>query len=363
MDPQQILTEVVWEALEDGGQVPARLAGGPIGVFVAVYNSDYARMQYADPGGIDAYTTSGTAHSIAAGRISYLLDFRGPSVTVDTACSASLVAFHLACQSLRLGECDLAVAGGASLVIGPESGISLSKWGMIAPDGRCKTFDARADGYGRGEGCGVVVLKRLADAERDGDRIRAIVRGTAVNQDGRSSTLTAPNVLSQQAVVRAALETAGCAAGCDVRRGARDGDGAGRSHRGRGARRGPRALRAGRRAVRARLGQVEYRSPRGGRGHRRDHQDRFVPRAWHSAATRALPIPQSAHRLSRHAILHSHRAASLDSGEGDAHCGRKLLRFRRHQRARRAGGGLRIVGDGCRGLTPDPEAAPVVVTG
>ena len=207
MDPQQrILTEVVWEALEDGGQVPARLAGGPIGVFVAVYNSDYARMQYADPGGIDAYTTSGTAHSIAAGRISYLLDFRGPSVTVDTACSASLVAFHLACQSLRLGECDLAVTGGASLVIGPESGISLSKWGMMAPDGRCKTFDARADGFGRGEGCGVVLVKRLADAVRDGDRIRAIVRGTAVNQDGRSSTLTAPNGLSQQAVVRAALE-------------------------------------------------------------------------------------------------------------------------------------------------------------
>ncbi|HUU58501.1 MAG TPA: beta-ketoacyl synthase N-terminal-like domain-containing protein [Phycisphaerae bacterium] len=207
MDPQQrILLEVVWEALEDGGQVPARLAGGPNGVFVAVYNSDYARMQYGDPEGIDAYTTSGTAHSIAAGRISYLLDFRGPSVTVDTACSASLVAFHLACQSLRLGECDLAVTGGASLVIGPESGISLSKWGMMAPDGRSKTFDARADGFGRGEGCGVVVLKRLADAVRDGDRIRAIVRGTAVNQDGRSSTLTAPNGLSQQAVVRAALE-------------------------------------------------------------------------------------------------------------------------------------------------------------
>jgi myxalamid-type polyketide synthase MxaC len=207
MDPQQrILLEVVWEALEDAGKVPARLAGEQVGVFVAAYNSDYARLQYSDPEQINAYTTSGTAHSIAAGRISYVFDFRGPNLTIDTACSASLVAFHLACRSLRVGECDLALTGGVSLVLGPESGISMSKWGMMAPDGRCKTFDAAANGFGRGEGCGVVVLKRLADAVRDGDRVRAIVRGTAINQDGRSSTLTAPNGLSQQDVVRAALE-------------------------------------------------------------------------------------------------------------------------------------------------------------
>ena len=207
MDPQQrILLEVTWEALEDAGVVPARLAGEQVGVYVAVYNSDYARLQYSDPGLIDAYTTSGTAHSIASGRISYLFDFRGPSITIDTACSASLVAFHLACRSLRAGECDLALTGGVSLMIGPESAISMSKWGMMAPDGRSKTFDAAANGFGRGEGCGVVVLKRLADAVRDQDRICAIVRGTAVNQDGRSSTLTAPNGLSQQDVIRAALD-------------------------------------------------------------------------------------------------------------------------------------------------------------
>ncbi len=207
MDPQQrILLEVTWEALEDAGVVPARLAGEQVGVYVAVYNSDYARLQYSDPDLIDAYTTSGTAHSIASGRISYLFDFRGPSITIDTACSASLVAFHLACHSLRAGECDLALTGGVSLMIGPESAISMSKWGMMAPDGRSKTFDAAANGFGRGEGCGVVVLKRLADAVRDQDRICAIVRGTAVNQDGRSSTLTAPNGLSQQDVIRAALD-------------------------------------------------------------------------------------------------------------------------------------------------------------
>jgi acyl transferase domain-containing protein/acyl carrier protein len=214
MDPQQrILLEVSWEALEDAGVVPARLAGEPVGVYVAVYNSDYARLQYSDPDLIDAYTTSGTAHSIAAGRISYLFDFRGPSLTVDTACSASLVAFHLACRSLRAGECDLALTGGVSLVIGPESAVSMSKWGMMAPDGRSKTFDAAANGFGRGEGGGVVVLKRLADALRDRDRVCAIVRGTAVNQDGRSTTLTAPNGLSQQAVVRAALENGRVAPG------------------------------------------------------------------------------------------------------------------------------------------------------
>ncbi len=209
MDPQQrILLETVWEALEDGGFVPSRIGGSAAGVFIAAYNSDYARMQYGDGGIIDAYTTSGTAHSIASGRISYLFDFRGPSVTIDTACSASLVALHLACQSLRDGESDLAVAGGVSLVLGPETGISLSKWGMMAPDGRSKAFDVRANGFGRGEGCGIVLLKRLADALRDGDRVRAILRGSALNQDGRSSTLTAPNGLSQQAVVAAALENA-----------------------------------------------------------------------------------------------------------------------------------------------------------
>ena len=207
MDPQhRLLLEVAWEALEDAGLDVDLLAGSATGVFAAVYNGDYGREQLKVLDAIDAYTSSGTAHSIASGRISFLFDFRGPSVTVDTACSASLTAVHLACQSLRAGDSDLALAGGASLVLAPEPAVSMSKWGMMAKDGRCKTFDARADGFVRGEGCGVVVLKRLSDALADGDRVRAVIRGTAVNQDGRSANLTAPNGLAQQAVVRLALE-------------------------------------------------------------------------------------------------------------------------------------------------------------
>src|SRR5690606_27806886 len=138
--------------------------------------SDYGRMQLQQPADISAYTLSGTAPSIAAGRLSYLFDLCGPSVVIDTACSSSLVAVHLAVQSLRSGDCDIAAAGGVSLNIKPEQTISLAKWGMLAPDGRCKTFDARADGFVRSEGCGVVVLMRLADAVRDGRRIQAVIR-------------------------------------------------------------------------------------------------------------------------------------------------------------------------------------------
>jgi acyl transferase domain-containing protein/NADPH:quinone reductase-like Zn-dependent oxidoreductase/NAD(P)-dependent dehydrogenase (short-subunit alcohol dehydrogenase family)/acyl carrier protein len=209
LDPQQrLLLEVVWEALDDAGQPPRKLAGKEIGVFIGSYNDDYGQLQYKDVSTIDAHTSSGTAHSIAAGRISYLLDLRGPCMAIDTACSSSLVVVHLACQSLRDRECNTAIAGGVSLVLSPEQTISLSKWGMMAADGRCKTFDERADGFVRGEGCGVLMLKRLADALEDGDRIYAVIRGTAVNHDGRSSTLTAPNGLSQQAVISEALRNA-----------------------------------------------------------------------------------------------------------------------------------------------------------
>src|SRR5262249_20624244 len=153
----------------------------------------------------EAYDVAGYAHSIVANRLSYLLDLHGPSLAVDTACSSSLVAAHLACQSLRHKECDLALAGGVNLILSPLLGIPLSRAHMMAPDGRCKTFDAAADGYVRGEGCGVVVLKRLSEAVRDGDRVLALIRGSAVNQDGATSGLTAPNGLSQQAVIRQAL--------------------------------------------------------------------------------------------------------------------------------------------------------------
>jgi mycoketide-CoA synthase len=209
MDPQQrTLLEVAWETLNDAGHSPESLSGSSTGVFFALYNSDYARLQFADPATISAHTSSGTSHGVAAGRLSYLLNLHGPSMAIDTACSSSLVAVHLACQSLRAGECSLALAGGVSALITPEETISLSKWGMLAPDGRCKTFDATANGFVRGEGCGMVALKRLADALGDGDRVLALVRGSAVNQDGRSAALTAPNGIAQEAVLRQALKNA-----------------------------------------------------------------------------------------------------------------------------------------------------------
>ncbi|NTW01953.1 MAG: acyltransferase domain-containing protein, partial [Oscillochloris sp.] len=209
MDPQQrVLLEVAWEALEHAGLPVEQLAGSQTGVFVGVSSSDYALLQYGDPTLIDAYAGTGNATSIAANRLSYVFDLRGPSVAIDTACSSSLVAMHMACQSLRSGESDVAMAGGVNLMVSPELTITFSHARMMATDGRCKTFDASADGYVRGEGCGVVVLKRLTDAQRDGDRILALVRGSAINQDGRSNGLTAPSGLAQQAVVRAALRDA-----------------------------------------------------------------------------------------------------------------------------------------------------------
>jgi acyl transferase domain-containing protein len=212
MDPQQrLLLEVVWEALEDAGCAPDSLGGSRTGVYVGVVNSDYGQVvrDAGGPAGIDAYYGSGSAHSIVAGRLSYIFGLEGPSLAIDTACSASLVAVHLACRSLRSGETDRALAGGVNVILVPETSVALSKLRMLAPDGRCKAFDGRADGFVRGEGSGVVVLKRLSDALRDGDRIHALVRGTAVNQDGATSGLTAPNGPSQEAVVRAALVDAG----------------------------------------------------------------------------------------------------------------------------------------------------------
>ena len=209
MDPQQrLILEVSWEALENAGHAPGSIAGTRAGVYLGIANNDYGRALFAHPELIDAYFSTGNAYSVAAGRLSYFLGLHGPSIAVDTACSSSLVALHLACQGLRLGECDLALAGGVNLILTPEMNINFSKARMMAPDGRCKTFDAAADGYVRGEGCGVVVLRRLSDALNDGDRILAVVRGSAINQDGRSGGLTAPNGPAQEAVIRAALEAA-----------------------------------------------------------------------------------------------------------------------------------------------------------
>ncbi|MEQ9332959.1 SDR family NAD(P)-dependent oxidoreductase, partial [Thalassobaculum sp.] len=211
MDPQQrILLETAWHALEDAGQAPDRLAGSATGVFMGLCNYDYA--QIASGGGrIDAWSGTGGAPSIVAGRLSYVLGLSGPAMVVDTACSSSLVALHLACRSLADGDCRMALAGGVNLILAPSSTVALSELQMMAPDGRCKAFDARADGFVRGEGCGVVVLQPLADALADGDRVLAVVRGSFVNQDGRSSSLTAPNGAAQEAVIRGALERAGVA--------------------------------------------------------------------------------------------------------------------------------------------------------
>ena len=218
MDPQQrLLLEVSWEALEHAGQLPAELSGSLTGVFFGVPANEYGigLAQRPEAEGTEAYVATGNMNSIAAGRVSYLLGFGGPAMVVDTACSSSLTAVHLACQSLRTGESNLALAGGVNLILSPESMIAVSRLRALSKEGRCKTFDASADGMVRSEGCGVVVLKRLADAQRDGDPICAIIRGTAINQDGRSNGLTAPNGLAQQAVIRAALKQAG-AAGSEV---------------------------------------------------------------------------------------------------------------------------------------------------
>jgi acyl transferase domain-containing protein/acyl-CoA synthetase (AMP-forming)/AMP-acid ligase II len=209
MDPQQrLLLETSWEALERAGIAPASVAGQRAGVFIGISSNDYSRLQFRSGSGTDAWSGTGNAASIAANRLSYLFDLRGPSVAIDTACSSSLVAVHMACQSLRLGESELAIAGGVSLILSPEWSKIFASAQMLAPDGRCKTFDASADGYVRGEGCGVVLLKPLARAMADGDRVLAIIRGTAVNQDGRSHGLTAPNGPAQQDVVSRALADA-----------------------------------------------------------------------------------------------------------------------------------------------------------
>src|SRR5437773_5023628 len=211
MDPQQrLLLEVAWEALEHAGQAPSDLVGARAGVFVGISTHDYGQLQmgHGDPREIDAFLGTGNAFSVAAGRLSYVLGLRGPSVAIDTACSSSLVSVHLACQSLRTRESDLALAGGVNLMIAPETSIAVSKYHALAPDGRCKTFDARANGFVRGEGCGLVVLKRSSDAVANRDHVYGLIKGSAINQDGRSAGLTAPSELAQIEVIRAAPERA-----------------------------------------------------------------------------------------------------------------------------------------------------------
>ncbi|WP_158076172.1 type I polyketide synthase [Streptomyces amritsarensis] len=210
VDPQQrLMLEVAWEALEHAGIPPRSLRGGAAGVFVGASASDYAMLQMNDIERVDAFSGTGSALSIIANRISYTLGLHGPSMVVDTACSSSLVAVHLAMQSLRSGECDLALAGGVNLLLSPAATVNFEDAGVMAADGRSKAFAAGADGYGRGEGCGLVVLKPLSRAQRDGDTVLAVLRAGAVNQDGASNGLMAPNPDAQHAVIRVALGAAG----------------------------------------------------------------------------------------------------------------------------------------------------------
>ena len=209
MDPQQrLLLESTWEAFEHAGIAPDRWAGTSAGVFVGISGNDYGQLQ----GASSVYWGTGNAHSIAANRLSYQLDLRGPSLAVDTACSSSLVAVHQAVCSLQRGECDRAIAAGVNVLLAPALTDTFQRAGMLAPDGVCKTFDAAADGYVRAEGCGVVLLKRLGDARRDGDKVWGVICGSALNQDGRSNGLTAPSGLAQRRVVREALERSGVGA-------------------------------------------------------------------------------------------------------------------------------------------------------
>ncbi|MFF4401466.1 SDR family NAD(P)-dependent oxidoreductase [Streptomyces sp. NPDC001480] len=210
MDPQQrLLLQSSWEAIEQAGIVPETLHGSSTGVYIGLYDSGY--LASASLAQLDGHVGTGSATSVASGRIAYTLGLQGPAVTVDTACSSSLVALHLAARALAAGECDLALAGGASLLVTPRAHVEFSRLRGLSPSGRCSPFSADADGVVWAEGCGVVLLKRLADARRDGDRVLAVVKGSAVNQDGRSQGLSAPNGPAQEQVLRAALDAAGLA--------------------------------------------------------------------------------------------------------------------------------------------------------
>ncbi|WP_109526998.1 type I polyketide synthase [Nocardia aurea] len=211
LDPQQrLLLEVTWEALDDAG-FAGRAAGESVGVYVGGFVVDQSVVGVVGPAlaHVDMHTAASASYTMLSNRIAYALNLIGPALTIDTACSSSLVAFHLACQALDNGDCEVALAGGVNVMLQPETFVMMCKGGFLAEDGRCKSFDATGDGYGRGEGGGIVVLKKLDDAVRDGDRIYAVVKATGSNQDGRTTAITVPNADSQEALARAVCERAG----------------------------------------------------------------------------------------------------------------------------------------------------------
>ncbi|HET9382403.1 MAG TPA: polyketide synthase, partial [Streptomyces sp.] len=213
-DPQQrLMLELGWTALENAGIVPGSLAGTDTGVFVGIAADDYAALLHRSDTPVSGHTATGLSRGMAANRLSYLLGLRGPSLAVDSAQSSSLVAVHLACESLRHGESDLAVVGGVSLILAEDGTAGMELMGALSPDGRCHTFDARANGYVRGEGGACIVLKRLDRALADGDRVHCVVRGSAMNNDGGGPTLTTPHREAQEALLRTAYERAGVAPG------------------------------------------------------------------------------------------------------------------------------------------------------
>lgn len=209
LDPQQrLLLEVAWEALHDAGLPLSALPKSRTGVFVGISGMDYALELAASPEGADPYLTTGSAHSVASGRLAYVFGLGGPAVSIDTACSSSAVAVHLACRSLQAGDCDVALAGGVNRLLLPHMSLQFARANMLSTKGRCHSFSDDADGFVRSEGCGIVVLKRLDQAERDGDRVYAVIEGSATNQDGRSSGLTVPNGAAQERVILDALNNA-----------------------------------------------------------------------------------------------------------------------------------------------------------
>jgi acyl transferase domain-containing protein len=297
MDPQQrLLLEVAYEAIEDAGQVLDRLAAGSTGVFIGISSMDFSGIQASieDVGSIDTYMNTGGALSLAANRISYCFDLKGPSLAVDTACSSSLVALHLACHSMWRKETSCALVGGVNVLISPTTFIGFSRLSMLSPGGRCKAFDASADGYVRGEGVGVVVLKPLSAALAEGDRIYALIRGTAVNQDGHTSAIVVPSEEAQMEMVRQACRQAGISpsqvqyveahgtgtiVGDRIEAHARKSTG-GRPRGGGGTR------------VPHRLGEDEYRPPGAGCGNRRIDQGGLGGPSRHDPAESALSRSQ-----------------------------------------------------------------------